>query len=129
MAVKCDVWNYHFLGMGNGTAHIGKTHCYLQDMLSTGYKKCCPQDIPTGYKKLYPVGDPAVLPANLTLGMSMSQSEAWESSGAIEPDTPQTPTHLLLSQRNKSLSESFSRSPDLTLSPIQKEQELAWAPE
>ena len=35
---------------------IGKTHCYLQDMLSTGYKKCCPQDIPTGYKKLYPVG-------------------------------------------------------------------------
>ena len=73
--------------------------------------------------------DPAVLPANLTLGISVSQSEAWESSGTIEPDTPQTPTHLLLSQRSKGLFESFSRSPDLTLSPIKKEQELAWAPE
>ena len=128
--------------------------------------------------------DPAVLPADLSLGISASQSEVWETSGAADlraeptvtpsdlrmgvcsprselwaepapipsylrdemtptntttssrhdssqPITPHqrqqlsagTPTHLL------SHCESFSRSLNLSLSPIQKTQELAWAPE
>ena len=97
--------------------------------------------------------EPTVTPSDLSMGVCSPRSELWAEPAPIpsylrdemtptntttssrhdssQPITPHqrqqlsagTPTHLL------SHCESFSRSLNLSLSPIQKTQELAWAPE
>ena len=80
--------------------------------------------------------EPAPVPSHLANESSVTFAAEAESIDGSRHDSPQpttlhqrlqrsegTPTHLL------SHFESFSRSLDLSLSPIQKTQELAWAPE